>query len=244
MKTFMTACVIATGLLPIDTQAQEAEVRIHSGAVYAALNYYSLQVNETDANISDPGIFEGTQKIEFDQGQGFGFALGAVGDIKQFFAGFEIELVMNSSDILTPLPTGTIYQDLNSLDQIDLNLNLIMGSDIGNRLFRPYIFGGIGYTEAELVGHYGLATTSLEEGYADTFGYHAGIGADLRISKGLYLNAGYRYYATTDAAIETRGRSIEFANSGQMFHIGLVYIHYPPPAEYTSLRDYWKKVSP
>jgi opacity protein-like surface antigen len=240
MKSQVFALAVV-GVLAGTAGAEEAEVKIARGSVYGALKYYELQVNNTTATVSDPGVFEGRHAIEFDSGQGFGFTLGALSEQDWFFAGFEFEMLKSSADISNPFPTGTIYEDINSFDQLSLNLNLLWGTDISDRLLRPYVFGGIGYTEAELVGHYGLATTSLEEGYDDTFGYHAGIGADLRIYKNLYLDAGYRYYKATDATIKTRGRSIEFANSGQMVYIGLAYIHQTPPVEYTSWQDLFKK---
>jgi opacity protein-like surface antigen len=234
---------LQSGDLTNQMNTEAVEVKVARGAIYGALKYVAPQVNATRATIYDPGVFEGTQNVEFESGGGFGLSLGAVGEEEWYFAGLEFEFLMNSSEIMTPLPSSTIYENINSLDQISLNLNLLLGTDLGDRRLRPYVFGGIGYTSAELVGHYGLVIIGLEDGYDDTFGYHAGIGLDLRIFKNLYLDAGYRYYQTTDVRIETRGRSIEFANSGQMIHIGLAYIYQTPPVEYTSWKDLWKRPS-
>jgi opacity protein-like surface antigen len=242
MKHLITFILLFEVLLSATgVTAEEAEVKIAKGAVYGALNYYSIQVDDTVADMNDPGVFEGAHPLEFDQGDGFGLSLGATAERDHFFVGSEFEFVMSSTDIANDFPGGTIYEGFNSLDQLSLNLNLLLGTDIGNRRFRPYVFGGIGYTEVELIGHYGLATISLDEGYADTFSYHAGVEADLRLFKGLYLNAAYRYYETTDVEIEVRDRSIEFSNSGQMVHLGIKYIFFPPPVEYRSLGELWSK---
>ena len=93
---------------------------------------------------------------------------------------------------------------------------------------------GSGYTEVELIGHDGMAQVGLEDGYADTFGYHVGAGFDLRIFKGLYLDVGYRYYWATDSKITPRDQWIEYSNSGQMAHIGLSYLHQMESIEYSS----------
>ena len=174
MKLQTAVFILLSGLLHASAFAGEAEVKVAYRSLYGALKYYDLQVNDTVAEISDPGVFEGEHPLEFDRGSGFGFSLGVSAEEKHYFGGGEFEFLMSSSDI-NPLPAGTIYESLNAMEQISLNLNMFIGTDIGDKLFRPYIFGGIGYTEVELVGRYGLAMTSLEDGYANTFGYHAGI---------------------------------------------------------------------
>ena len=124
---------LAASSAALQSQTEAAEVKVARGALYGTVKYVAPQGNATQASIYDPGVFEGTQNVEFDSGGGFGFSLGAVGEEEWYFAGLEFEFLMNSSEISTPLPSSTIFDEINSLDQVSLNLNLLLGTDLGDR---------------------------------------------------------------------------------------------------------------
>lgn len=224
--------VTAAGL-----SAEENQKEMIQGSGYISLRHLMSQVGDTTVMIHEPGVFEGEKTITFGQGNGFSLALGGLQEGERYFGGGEFEWLMHFSEIEQPL-TSSYYQHINSLDQMSLNLNGIFGVNVFQRRFRPYVFGGIGYTEVRLIGHYGPAQVDYgDDSYDDTFGYHAGVGATLRLYKNLYLDAGGRYYGTTDPKIGNGTIWIEIPNSGYIAHIGLTYNHLFPPQEKKSWRD-------
>lgn len=220
--------------------AEETKIRTAQGTAYIAAKYYGIQVDGTDAVISDPGSFEGEHPLEFERGHGLGLALGVTSETDWCFVGAELEFLFNSSELSRPLPEGTVFESLNELEQRAINLNVQLGSEIYDR-FRPHVFAGFGYTESELIGSYGMAQASLEDGRDSTFTYHAGAGIDVQLVGGLYLNAGYRLYDAGNPSTNTRGQTMEYSNSGQMYHVGLNYIYKFKPIEYTSISDFRQK---
>jgi opacity protein-like surface antigen len=232
--------MLLSGLITSNLCAEEEIKEMIQGSGYITARYIALGMNDASATIYDPGVFEGQKTIEFGNGSGFSLAGGFLREGKRVFGGLELEWIMNSTDIVDPLPSS-LFEEANSFDQLSLNLNTVFGANLFQRKFRPYVFGGIGYTEAQLIGHYGLATVDRgDESWDSTFGYHAGIGADVQLYRNLYLDAGCRYYATTDPRFGNSESWIEIPNSGYILHIGLAYNHLFPPQEKKSLKETWR----
>lgn len=215
-------CVVLAGCMASGVRANESEDNTISGSLYISARYLNGQVNDSDATLHEPGVFEGKTNVEFDGGSGLGIAGGVLAEEDDYFVRLELEWLMHSCDLANTLPS-TYFESANSYEQLCFNLNVITGLKVQDRL-RAYVFGGIGYTEVTLPGRYGSVIVSRgDESWDSTFGYHAGAGVCVQLYDRLYLDLGGRYYGTTDPRFGNSETWIEIPNSGYILHFGLAY---------------------
>lgn len=176
-----------------------------SGSVLAD-NYFSVHGAYTMADDFGFQVAPGTITTDFDDGYGFGAALGTrLGE--QGAAGrwrVEAELTLRTNDVDSHRLNGSapLAGATGELESTAVMLNALYDFDTGGP-FTPYIGGGVGAAMVEASGFGVGAIPAVLDDDDTVLAYQLIAGAGYDVSPNTVLFAEYRWFATDDPDVTT-----------------------------------------
>lgn len=170
-----------------------------------AQNYMSLHGSYVAADEVDFRTAPGRVTTDFDDGYGFGAALGARlgqrGAAGRWRVEGELSFASNDVDAhrLRGVPLAGPTGDLESMSVM---LNALLDFGTGGRL-TPYLGAGIGVAEIQASGFGAAASPAVLDDEDTVLAYQLIAGAGYGISPNAELFAEYRWFATDDPALRT-----------------------------------------
>jgi opacity protein-like surface antigen len=168
-------------------------------------NYFSLWGAYTDVRDFDFQVSTGTINTEFDNGYGFGAAIGwrlrEVGIGNRLRA--EAEVSYRSNDVDTHKLNGSaLAGSAGDIESTAAMVNLLVDFSEQSS-FSPYLGGGLGFAHVETDG-FGVSTIpNVLSGGESVLAFQVMVGASWDISQSAEIFGEYRYFATDDPSVQT-----------------------------------------
>ncbi len=180
---------------------------VTAGVAPAALadNYFSLWGAYTDVKDFDFQVATGTINTDFDNGYGFGAAIGwrlrEVGTGNRLRA--EAEVSYRSNDVDThKLNGGALAGSAGDIESTAAMVNVLVDFSEQSS-FSPYLGGGLGIAHIEADGFGVTAIPNVVSEGESVLAFQVIVGASWDISQSTEIFGEYRYFATDDPKVQT-----------------------------------------
>lgn len=168
-------------------------------------NYFSLWGAYVDVKDFDFQVATGTISTEFDDGYGFGAAIGwrmrEVGASNRLRA--EVEVSYRANDVDTHKLNGSALAGATGdIESTAFMVNVLVDFSEQSS-FSPYLGGGLGIAHVEADGFGVNSISNVVSDGESVLAYQVIAGASWDISQSTEIFGEYRYFATDDPSVQT-----------------------------------------